>query len=69
MTPSTSIPRAARGHGGVAMLPPNGGDRPGDGPRDGRRTVREGAEERGEGEAGNGGWDEFGFTPSGFGET
>jgi serine phosphatase RsbU (regulator of sigma subunit) len=66
MTPSTSIPRAARGPGGVATLPPSGGDRPGDGPRDERRTVREGAEERGEGEAGNGGWDEFGFTPSGF---
>jgi len=67
MTPSASGPRAARGPGGVATLPPNGGARPMGVPQNGGRTVRENTGGRGEAEpGGNGGWDEFGFTPSGF---
>ncbi len=58
MTPSASDPRTAKGPGGVATLPPNGGTRAAGGPRDGSaRRERPG---------GNGGWDELGFTPSGF---
>ena len=71
MTPSASTPRMARGPVGVAEPPPNGGARPKGGPPDRGRTVREQPGERGGAEAagnkvGNGGWDEFGFTPSGF---
>jgi len=67
MTPSASGPRAARGPGGVATLPPNGGARPMGVPQNGGRTVREDTGGRGDAEPGrNGGWDEFGFTPSGF---
>ena len=67
MTPSASGPRAARGPGGVATLPPNSGARPMGVPQNGGRTVREKTGGRGDAESGsNGGWDEFGFTPSGF---
>jgi serine phosphatase RsbU (regulator of sigma subunit) len=67
MTPSASNPHAARGPGGVATLPPNSGARPTDGAQQGRGTVRgRTGETPRTGNNGNGGWDEFGFTPSGF---
>ena len=68
MTPSASTPPAARGLGGVATLPSNGGARPTTGgpPDGGRRAGDAGAGEDGAAKAGNGGWDEFGFGPSGF---
>jgi len=68
MTPSASGPRATRGPGGVATLPQNGGARPTDGPPNGGRAPREraGGPVAGNEARNNGGWDEFGFTPSGF---
>jgi PAS domain S-box-containing protein len=66
MTPSASTPRAAEGPGGVATLPPDGGGRPMGGPHSEGLTARERGEEQGAARTGNGGWDEFGFTPSGF---
>ena len=65
MTPSASTPRAARGRGGAATLLQNGGERPMDDPQHGERPVRDDGAGHGA-EAGNGGWDEFGFSPSGF---
>lgn len=65
MTPSASDPRAAQGPGGVATLPPNGGDRPG-GPREAGRPGRPRSGVAAPRQGGAGGWDEFGFTPSGF---
>ena len=53
MTPSASETRRASGPAVVATLPPNGGARPAGGPGGSRAGS-------------NGGWDEFGFTPSGF---
>jgi serine phosphatase RsbU (regulator of sigma subunit) len=67
MTPSASGPRAARGPGGVATLPPNSGARPIEGAQNPEGAVRGRTEQTPRtGNNGNGGWDEFGFTPSGF---
>lgn len=57
MTPSASDPRGAPNPGGVVTLPPDCGARPVGGPPGRASSERAG---------GNGGWDEFGFTPSGF---
>jgi serine phosphatase RsbU (regulator of sigma subunit) len=73
MTPSASDPRAGLGAGGVATLPTNGGERqigaahgesaaPAQPPWQGHGGRADGPD----GERSNGGWDEFGFTPSGF---
>ena len=77
MTPSASDPRTGLGVGGVATLPTNGGERHGehgDGhaalPRRERGSSALGSAPQGAaGAQGNGGWDEFGFTPSGFDAT
>ncbi|HWG28217.1 SpoIIE family protein phosphatase [Actinospica sp.] len=66
MTPSASDPRTAKGPGGVATLPPNGGNRPAGGPRDSGRGKREQSGNVGYRPGSNGGWEELGFTPSGF---
>ncbi|HEX4787495.1 MAG TPA: PAS domain-containing protein, partial [Actinospica sp.] len=76
MTPSASDPRAGLGAGGVATLPTNGGERPISGTQHGKSDQQAQAvqRERGapcavsapESAQNNGGWDEFGFTPSGF---
>ena len=67
MTPSASDPRAGLRAGGVATLPGNGGGRPtaahhGEATRP-ARGAGGGAKAN---QQSNGGWDEFGFTPSGF---
>ncbi|HET9171655.1 MAG TPA: SpoIIE family protein phosphatase [Actinospica sp.] len=66
MTPSASDPRAAKGLGGVATLPPNGGTRPVGAPRDPGPVRRERTSHVSARPGGDGGWDELGFTPSGF---
>lgn len=66
MTPSASEPRAAEGPGGVATLPPNGGARPVGGQRESGHGRRERPGSSLSRPGGNGGWDELGFTPSGF---
>ena len=66
MTPSASDPRAAKGPGGVATLPPNGGNRPVGGLRESGRGARERTGGTGSRPGSDGGWEELGFTPSGF---
>jgi serine phosphatase RsbU (regulator of sigma subunit) len=64
MTPSANDPRAGLAVGGVATLPGNGAGRPAAGRTEAGRPGR-GAGARAS-TPDNGGWDEFGFTPSGF---
>jgi serine phosphatase RsbU (regulator of sigma subunit) len=76
MTPSASDPRTGPGAGGVATLPTNGGERAIGGAQHGESAPRSEETEHGHGPSDlpvgtkdNGGWDEFGFTPSGFDAT
>ncbi len=76
MTPSASDPRTGLAVGGVATLPGNGAERSAPGHAEaGRTEARNEAQHPGRGAAqgpnapDNGGWDEFGFTPSGFDAT